>query len=125
MSRIYNKLALHLDYNYVCDNSVFEEFLEDLKHELGYYDKNNTIPMFDYDEINYVSNDCESNGQWYEITDYNQTIDPDKLAEAFEEWDEIANDVYDDDVDEDEEIQKRQTAFIKKLVNKIQHSNAI
>ena len=81
--------------------------------------------MFDYDEINYVSNDCEPNGAWYEITDYNQTIDPDKLAEAFEEWDEIANDVYDDDVDEDEEIQKRQTALIKKLVYKIQHSNAI
>lgn len=125
MSRIYNKLALHLDYDYDCDNTTFEEFLNSIKDELGYYDKANTIPMFDFDEINYVSDDNTDNGQWYEITDYNQSVDVDKLQNAFEDWIDIANDVYDDDVDEDEEIQKKQAELIKKVANKIRTSHAI
>lgn len=125
MSRNYNKLALHLDYDYDCDNTTFEEFLNSIKDELGYYDKANTIPMFDFDEINYVSDDNTDNGQWYEITDYNQSVDVDKLQNAFEDWIDIANDVYDDDVDEDEEIEKRQNELIKKVASKIKQGPAL
>ena len=125
MSRIYNKLALHLDYDYDCDNTDFERFLNSIKYELGYYDKADTIPMFDFEELNYVSDDTTDNGQWYEITDFNQTVDPDKLQDAFNQWLEIANDFYDDDVDEDEEIEKLQNELIKKVVYHITHDSAI
>ena len=126
MSRIYNKIAMHLDYEYDCDNTTFEDFLNSVKAELGWYDKAQTTPMFDFEELNYVSDDSTiHNGQWYIITDFFQTIDPDKLEDAFNQWLEIANDFYDDDVDEDEEIAKKQAELIKKVAFKIRNSNAI
>ena len=125
MSRIYNKLALHLDYDYGRDDATFEIFLNIIKHELGWYDKAHTIPMFDFDEINYVSEDDTNPGAWYEITDYNQTIDPDKLQAAFDEWWDIGEDVDDDAPNRDEIIEEKKSALIGKLIYHIKFDSVI
>lgn len=119
-------LTLHSDYT---KPEELEDFLTALSFKLGYYDKANTIKCLTWTESNNIPdeewyskdyNDC------YVLTDWTQRINPDKLMDAFDDYQDLEEvSHYDEDDNEiiDKELEEVQAEFIDNLIKKIRESN--
>lgn len=126
--RDYNILVLTYHSNYT-KPEVFEDFLSSLSFKLGYYDVNKTIKCLTYTEANnnpdiewceQEYNDC------YVLTDWTQKINPDKLLDAFDDYEcleEVGHYDEEDDWVVDKELEDVQGEYLDKLIKKIRESD--
>lgn len=119
-------LTLHSDYDKPAE---LEEFLDALSFKLGYYDKQNTIKCLTWTESNNIPDknipDKDYNA-CYVLTDWTQKINPDKLLDAFKdyEWlEEVGHYDEEDDWVVDKELEDVQGEYLDKLIKKIRESD--
>ena len=115
MSRNYNVLVVN-------DNHDLSDFLDSINYLLKKLN-NATVDYVKWDWANYDSD--SSRKHTYIITDYTQSINPEKLMDAFEDYnllDEAGHYDEDDDWVIDKEQEEVQEEFLVKLVKKIWNS---
>lgn len=128
MSRNYNLLSVAFNTDYGNTQAEFEEFLDLLSDELGWYDTKETIKVLTWDWCNNTPEVVYDNlnNQMYVLTDWTQKIDPEELLEAFNYW---ANgiptlDCWDDyEGDVDYAVHEKQREFLKLVAKKIWESD--
>lgn len=128
MSRNYNLLSIAFNTDYGDTQAEFEEFLDNLSDELGWYDKAETMKCLTYDWCNNTPEEItdDLNTVMYVLTDWTQQINPQKLMEAFNYWNSgIAGlDCWIDyEGDVDVAVHDKQREFIQVLAKKIRESN--
>lgn len=119
-------LTLHSDYT---KPEEFEDFLAALSFKLGYYDKADTIKCLSWTESNNIPDEewySKDYNACYVLTDWTQRINPDKLMDAFDDYQDLEEvSHYDEDDNEiiDKELEEVQAEFIDNLIKKIRESN--
>ena len=119
-------LTLHSDYDKPAE---LEEFLDALSFKLGYYDKQNTIKCLTWTESNNIPDENIPDKDYnacYVLTDWTQKINPDKLLDAFKdyEWlEEVGHYDEEDDWVVDKELEDVQGEYLDKLIKKIIESD--
>ena len=124
MSRNYNLLSIAFNTDYGDTQADFEEFLDRLSDELGWYDTKETIKVLTWDWCNNTPEVVYDNLNvvMYVLTDWTQKIDPEQLLEAFNYYQSgiPALDCWNDyEGDVDIAVHEKQREFLKELAKKI------